>query len=395
MRPHRIILLLALLVPARAAEAGIGDVSAEVFAAKGLQDFYSLEFAEAAEAYRKAIERDPQNPLHWINLADACLFQHIYETGAFHERMYSASESYVPDGRKPSPRWLEQMWEALNRARALAEARLEENPNDAEAHYAIGLLYATQTNYYANVAGKHLDALRSGTRAREHHMHVRRLDPSNHDANLILGLYEYAVGSLPPALKFLVFFIGHTGSKQRGIELMQDAMLRGKRSAPGALSLLALAYTREGRHAYAREMVQHLHRFFPRNYFFEMEIAATFVREGNPHAAIETYQHVEQRMLEGAPGYDRIDAARLYFQIAYHLQQEDRREEAIRYYTKSAQVEGIDPALAAQCYLRAGGLYRDSGKKELARAMYERVLQIPLPDARKQAEKRLRELSQR
>lgn len=96
-------------------------------------------------------------------------------------------------------------------------------------------------------------------------------------------------------------------------------------------------------------MLQRLHRSFPRNYFFEMEIAATFVREGDADAAIAMYQHIKQKMRASVSGYGCVDAGRLCFQIAA-LQ--SRPDTAARYYEEAAGTNGADPSLAAEAYLR-------------------------------------------
>lgn len=387
--------LLALLVltanPAAAGDGQRAGVSAQVFADKALEHYYSLEYDQAIAAYRKSLELDPENPRFWANLGDSYLFEHLSRAGRLDTQLYTASNEFLRV--KPveaDPKLVKAMWDALGRARSICEKRLRVNPDDAGAHYALGLAYAVEANYYLNVARRYWDALRTGTKAKEHHLRVRKIDGGNHDANLLIGVHEYAVASVPASVRWILYLAGYSGSKERGVELVQDAMLRGKRSSPAALMILALIYNREGFPAYSRETLQHMLRFFPRNYLVEMEIGATYAREKNFDAAIEAYKNVARKMEAQAPGYARVDADRLYFQIASLLERSARGSEALAYYQKMVKQEDATGALHAQGYLRMGEIYLAMRERDRAREMYEKARSLPFPDIQRQAAARLR-----
>jgi tetratricopeptide (TPR) repeat protein len=367
-------------------------ISAEVFEYKAIEHFYSAEFREAEEYYKKALALEPENPLYWNGLGDSYAFQLLLAAGRLDSRFYSAANEFLD--AKPAPpdaATLQSMWDALTRGRRLAEDRIRVNANDAAAHYALAVNYSIEAHYHLNLARKPLDALRDAARARDAALRARQLNPQNSDANLILGGYEYAIGSVPGAFRWLLALGGHSGSKARGVELIQDAMLHGKRASTAALALLAVAYGREKLFVYSREMFQHLARFFPRNYLYEMEIARTYQHEGNLGAAVEVSKNIARKFEAGAAGYDRVDPARLYFQIATLLEEHGRPDAAAEFFQKVIRQEP-EAVLHGRSYLWLGEYYRAKNERETARAMYEMARRLPFPEIQKQAAAGLRKL---
>ena len=66
------------------------------------------------------------------------------------------------------------------------------------------------------------------SKAKDDCARVLQLDPDYIDAKLVVGVYEYVVGALPLPFKFLIGFVGITGSKSKGMEMLwDDAQARG------------------------------------------------------------------------------------------------------------------------------------------------------------------------
>ncbi|MBI3663405.1 MAG: tetratricopeptide repeat protein [Acidobacteria bacterium] len=392
------LFLSGLHFPAPAVAAPTDDgaeqarISAELYEHKALEHFYSAEFREAEEQYRKAIALQPENPLYWNGLADCYLFQLLLAAGRLDSQFYTAANEFLnPTPTAPDAVVVKAFWEALGRARSLGEKRVRANASDAQAHYALAVSYAIESHYHLNLTRKPLDALRSGDKSRDAAQRARQLDSKNSDPNLILGAYEYAIGSVPGAFRWLLLLSGHSGSKTRGVELLQDAMLHGKRTSTAALALLAVMYGREKLFVYSREMFQHLLRFFPRNYLYEMEIARTYQREGNLGAAIEVCKNVARKYETRAPGFERVDPVKLYFQIATLVEEHGRPDDAMEFFQKviSKKPEGV---LHAQSYLRMGEYYRARKERERARTMFENARRLPFPEIQRQAVAGLRRL---
>jgi tetratricopeptide (TPR) repeat protein len=367
-------------------------VDAEAYVAKGLNHFYNLEYEEAVAAYQAALALEPSNAHIWTRLAHAYLFRQLHRAGRLDAQLYAASNEFTRGKPpEPDPELNRAMWEALGRARELVEQRLKENPRDAGAHFALGMSYAVESNYHLNLDRKYWDALRAGARAKDHHVRARELDPANHDANLLIGLYDYAIGSLPGPARFLVYLAGHSGSKERGVASILDTMQHGRQYSTAAVAILAVIYNRERMYSYSRQMLQHLMRFFPRNYLYEMELARSYQREGHLAAAIEALKNVARKAESGAPGFAGVDAMRLHFEIASLLERQDRPAEALAHYERVAARRG-EEALLAQSYLRMGEIYRGQRDTQKAREMFEKARALPVPEVQRQAAARLRSL---
>jgi hypothetical protein len=83
------------------------------------------------------------------------------------------------------------------RARSLSNALLDANPKGVDALYAQGVTRSLQATYLGLVDKAWFGALRSALNARRDHERVLQLAPEYTDAELVVGIDEYVVGSLP------------------------------------------------------------------------------------------------------------------------------------------------------------------------------------------------------
>src|SRR5258708_39520477 len=75
-----------MIAPAGSAQAAAGDgASAKTFEAlnrSGLDHYYSLEYDEAIQDFRKAADLYPRDPQVWNHLLEALLFHELYKHDA-------------------------------------------------------------------------------------------------------------------------------------------------------------------------------------------------------------------------------------------------------------------------------------------------------------------------
>jgi tetratricopeptide (TPR) repeat protein len=116
-----------------------------------------------------------------------------------------------------------------------------------------------------------LEALREGSKAREAHEKLARLDPSLADARLIPGLHEYITGSLPWYIRGLAFLAGFRGDRRHGIEQMEMAVQNGRKTAVEARVMLAVVLRRERQYERAAALMGELAEAFPNNFLYRME----------------------------------------------------------------------------------------------------------------------------
>jgi len=224
-------LALAFLFPAGLAAA---DVDPIVFAQAGHEHFYNVEYDEAIADFEKAVASDPQNPLFYNYLANAYLFREMRRLGLLDGNLYDASNGFLESKKaEPNPAEIQRINRLLDRVRGMCEARLKKNPRDVDALYALGVTHAIVGSMKFTIDKSWTEALRAGGRANEYHEKVLALDPNYHDAKLVIGMYQYIVGSIPRSVKWLAFLLGYHGSRTRGVELMQDV----EKKKPFALEL--------------------------------------------------------------------------------------------------------------------------------------------------------------
>ncbi len=364
--------------------------------------FYSMELEQAVEDYRKLLAIEPENPDYWTSLAHVYLFQQLQKTGKFDNDVYSAAATVAPVPTAYDPRLASSMWDALQHARDICEKRLAANARDLDANYFMGVAYALESNYQISVARRYMDALGPAAKAKDFHLKVLQIDPNNHDANLVIGTYEYGIGSIPFAFRWLVRIAGHDGTKEHGLELIRDALVNGKRGPAAPLIMLAYIHNREKQYVYSRQMLDQLTRFYPRNSFFELQVANSLQKLGDLNAAAEVYRQVEKKTEQGTPGFaNKVDLPRLRFQLAATYESLRQRDLALNYYrlilpweTGKKTSYDTPPVLQANAYLRMANLRRELGHRDAAREYYQKAMEFPLPEIQKLARNALKKLSE-
>lgn len=384
-----LLVCVGLFVPA---QTRANEVDPWLYAHAGVDHFYNVEYAEAVADFKKAIEGDPENLLFRNYLANTYLFSELSRLGKLEGNLYDASNSFLKEKteKEPDPKTIGLFKEQIRLVRTRAEARLEKNPRDTEALYALGATYGMEGNYLFTIEKKYFDALRAGGKANELHERLLKIDPNYHDAKLIPGVYEYVVGSIPRSVKWLAFLFGYRGSKERGIQLLQETMVKGKLAATDAAFLLAVVYNRERQFEYSRRLLTRMAEFFPRNPLIRLEIGRTYAREGLPDKTIEHYVAVAKEVDAGKYGPNKVPRERLWYQIGIMYQQQGKYAEALEAYGHVTDRHEGDGLMKAYCGLRRGEIFLTQNRTDRARAEYERVAAMPYDEPRKEAQARLR-----
>jgi hypothetical protein len=111
----------------------------------------------------------------------------------------------------------------VDRAVALADARLRAEPEDARALLARGGAHGVSSRYHCFRVHRG-DAARAAVRMRADLLRLRELEPANVDALFGLGLYDYYADVLSPLAK-VVRFVARIpgGNRRRGLEEIREA----------------------------------------------------------------------------------------------------------------------------------------------------------------------------
>jgi tetratricopeptide (TPR) repeat protein len=264
--------------------------AAPALRARGLQLGYNLDHADALAAFQDAISADPTDPAAYRLAAATAWIDLLFAQGAI------TVDDYLGQARANLPRAnpiaaLDVAFhDALRQALALSEERLRNHPWDADAHYQAGAAYGCLASYTATVEGRLLGSLGPARRAYHEHERALELDPLRKDAGLAVGMYRYAVSSLPAPLRLLAHLAGFGGDRERGLRLVEEAARYSSDTQPNALFTLILMYNREARYDDALRVIGELQRRFPRNRLLWLEAGNTALRAGRPadaNAALE------------------------------------------------------------------------------------------------------------
>jgi tetratricopeptide (TPR) repeat protein len=271
--------------------------------------FYNLEYDQALAFFVAGARGARQSPDVQNHIAQTIFFRAMFRGGMLQSQMLTSSNSFLRMPKLEMNAADQQQFEdAVQRAVELAQSRLDDNPNDAAALYALGVSYGLRCNYDFAVRKAYLDALHDMGAARKFHNRVTRIDPALLDAQLTQGVYDYVVGSLPLGWKMLGFMGGFQGNRARGIVTLKRVASEGSTNRIDATIILAAIYRRERRSTDAICVLKPLIAVVPRNYLLRLELAEMYGDLADQGAALDVLDQIEELRRTQAPGYGTLSA---------------------------------------------------------------------------------------
>jgi tetratricopeptide (TPR) repeat protein len=270
--------------------------------------FYNLEYDQALAGFVTEARNAPQSPDVQNHIAQTILFRAMFRGGMLQSQMLKSGSSFLKMPKlEMSPADCGEFSNAIQRAMELAQIRLDNNPNDPVALYALGVSYGLRGNYDFAVRKAYLDALHDMA-ARKLHNRVTRIDPTMVDAQLTQGLYEYVMGSLPMGWKMAGFLGGFQGNRTRGIAMLNRVAGEGNVNRIDGTIFLAAIYRREHRSTDAICVLKPLVSSLPRNYLLRLDLAEMYGDMRDQSSAMDVLEQVEQFRSAHAPGYETLSA---------------------------------------------------------------------------------------
>ena len=187
---------------------------------------------------------------------------------------------------------------------------------------------------------------------------IEKLDLNSIDAGITVGLYEYAVGSLPLPVKVLAGITGFRGSKKKGLAMIERVSQEGNWSRDDAKTLLIVLYTREKRYPEALGHARDLMAKYPRNYLFRLEAADALVSQAeverknkNIEAAVKAEREAFatfDSLLHDTTVRDTVSRALdlVHFKYGEVLLTAGEGERAAKEFLAATRVEHAEPTLA-------------------------------------------------
>jgi hypothetical protein len=350
----------------------------------GFQHFYNLEYPEALAAFRAETARNPNLPDAYNHVAQTILYREMFRSGALESELVTGSNPFLRRaGLNPSKTDEQEFQDSVNHALALAEVRLQTNPNDIPALYAQGVSYGLRGNYNFLVRKAYTDSLRDAAAARKAHNHVTEIDPQFNDARLVQGVYDYVLGSLPPTWRMLGFFAGYRGDRERGIATLKQVASQGRLNRVDAEILLCAVYRRERRATQAVPLLADLIQRFPQNFLLRLELVQMYADLGEKENALAVIGDVDRLKRDKTPGYERLAEEKLRYtrgNLRFWYNDLDLALEDLKVVTDNPAAVDLNTSLNA--WLRTGQIYDLKKKREIARRAYLQTVAIaPASDA--------------
>ena len=300
------------------------------------------------------------------------------------------------DGKKVpvSPAFQQELFGVLDKAESIAEERLRKNPRDEEALYWAGVAHVTRAIYQVTLAKANMAAIGEAKQARKYHSQLLSVNPNFVDAMLVVGIYDYMVGSLPWYLKVVASIVGYHGNRERGLASIERVTREGHQARDDAKNFLAILYFREKRYPEARALLADLSRSYPRNYVFPQETARTYKAHGDWASAAKVYDEILAKYAAGQPGFRSIPAAKIYYQAGESRTHTGENQVALERYDQAARLSDND-IYVYRAELAAAGICLRSQRPDDARRKYQRVAKaVPDTDEGKVARQKLKQLEE-
>jgi hypothetical protein len=333
-----------------------------------------LDYSAAVVRFERFHEAHPGDPQATALLLNAVVFQELYREDLLDTTFY-ANDGFLTGkhATEEDPKTRDRIFALADEAVHEADLRVSKNPNDVDALYARGWARSLRCTYVAMVERGFGAGFRLASKAKDDCARVLQLDPDYLDAKLVVGVYQYVVGALPLPFKFLIGFVGITGSKSKGMEMLRDDARRGLTNNVEARTVIALFLRREGKYKEAIEVVRSLKQQYPRDYLFCLEEANLRKDAGEGMGAVRAYEEIVAD--SARPGYFADAKLELtYFGLGDALRGQRHYAEAARAYEQAAASRGVGRELKVRTLLAAGECHDVLGDRQTAVRDYQEAI---------------------
>ena len=251
----------------------------EALRARAFEHAYNLDYPQAVRLFEQALARDPDDARTHRGLATIVWLHIIFERGSVTVDQYLGGLSRRDVELDEPPADDAALFARhVTKAIELSERRVEADPEDVDALYDLGAAVGLRASYTATVEGRIGGAFRSARRAYDLHERVLELDPSRHEAGLIVGTYRYIVSTLALPMRWMAYLAGFGRDETRGLALIEAAARLPNEAQEDARFALMLLYNREQRYDEALAVIRQLMARFPRNRLLLLEAGGTAIR---------------------------------------------------------------------------------------------------------------------
>ena len=242
---------------------------------------YNFDFKGAHTILNENIRLNPADPLSYSVQSAAYLFDEMYRLRILETEFFTDDNKISgKQNLKADPEIRNEIYQSLGQARQKAMARINANPSDRDALFAMCMSAGVETDYTAFIERRQWRGLKMARQANEYAQRLLNMNPPFYDAYHTSGTIEYIVGSLPFFLRWFIHFDQIEGDKNIGIQNLKTVAQHGRYFGPFARILLAVIYMREKNNQQAEQLMAGLCREFPENPLYKKELATIRVKLG-------------------------------------------------------------------------------------------------------------------
>lgn len=368
------VLAVALAWPAGAA-LDAARQSPDALITQAYDAAFNLAHDRAIALAREAVAAAPEDSRAHRTLASMLWQKMLFLRGTVTvDHFMSGMSDTAKHLSDPPPALAEEFHAALDRAQALADARMAREPDSLDARYDVGAAYGLQASYTASIDGSLGAAFRTAKRAFDAQEAVLEQDPRHPQASVVVGTYRYLVSRLGLPTRWLAYIAGFGGGTERGIAMLEQALEAGGATMEAGTALL-LIYSREGRHEDAYRLAQRLAAHYPDNRLLVLEAGGAAARAGLAADAVRILSSGLAR-LDGDPR-PKVPGERAIwlYQLGQARLQMGRPEEAARA-LEAALEHGPHGWMRGRVLVALGKLDDIAGRRGDAQAHYREARRI-------------------
>ncbi len=323
---------------------------------RAMGTMYAFDYDRAAAQFEEAIRIEPDNPRAYLYLS-SCYWMHAL---FLQNSLLTSAFGLPPDPYLPSPgsgcppELRAEFVDAVSRAKEKSQALINAQPQNAEAHFWLGMAEGSESVFTITVDKKILAAKSHADRSFDEVEKAAKLDPEFKDPFFPMGMHMHLLGTRGFLTRVLLRIMGYKVSKEEGIQYVKLAMEGGRFVREDARLGLALCYMREGQWNDAILLFQLTLRSHPQDSLLAFAVGRLQSAMGHNGEAVVTFQQILQRIHEGHPGYHILSRGDIHLRLALSLLSCDRPEEAQREAEKAVKDVDASTLVLAASYLTLG-----------------------------------------
>jgi tetratricopeptide (TPR) repeat protein len=353
------------------------------------QHFYNLDYPACISMLEKVQAEHPGDPSATTLLLEAVVFQELYRQDLLDTTFY-ATDGFLT-GKHPTPESVavrDRIFALEDEVERESGALLQRDPRNIDALYDRGWARSLRSSYVAMVERSFGTAFHLALQAHSDEARVLQMDPDYVDAELVVGTYQYVIGALPFGFKLIFGFAGITGSKTRGMKMLQDDAARGPMTSVEAATVIALFLRREGKYTQAIPVVQSLESRYPHDFLFALEEANLRKDAGQGMVAVEAYQKLVAEA-DNPKYFPSAHVELAYFGLGEALKGQRHYVEAAEAYEHGAWLPATGAELRRRSLVAAGKARDLAGQRDYAVRDYQAAVAMGADTTQGQIARRL------